>query len=218
LDESTQRLSLDNLTLLPILAIEQQFKIHRELICDQSPFFKAAFTGKFIEGQNQCMKLDDTEPEVFGLLFNWLYFRAIGAYDEDLLVLAKIWSLAELCLMPELQNKTIDLFHGAFRRWIWSTSSIWSTSPATLDPELFDYVYQREIEIAQLKRCLVETLCFEASESCLTDVMRLLSTGALMDVIVTLKKRVSISYHRPLNTRHYHMKRDGDDEQPRCYH
>jgi len=51
---------------------EQKFVIHKELICFHSPFFNAAFNGKFIEGETQEMRMDDVDEETFGQLVHWL--------------------------------------------------------------------------------------------------------------------------------------------------
>jgi hypothetical protein len=51
---------------------EQKFVVHKELICFHSPFFNAAFNGKFIEGQTQEMRMDDVDEETFGQLVHWL--------------------------------------------------------------------------------------------------------------------------------------------------
>jgi BTB/POZ domain len=51
---------------------EQKFVVHKELICFHSPFFNAAFNGKFIKGQTQEMRMDDVDEEAFGQLVHWL--------------------------------------------------------------------------------------------------------------------------------------------------
>jgi BTB/POZ domain len=51
---------------------EQKFVVHKELICFHSPFFHAAFNGKFTEGQTQEMRMDDVDEETFGQLVHWL--------------------------------------------------------------------------------------------------------------------------------------------------
>jgi hypothetical protein len=60
------------------------FKIYKETLSYYSPFFASAFSGPFIEGQSQEMKLEDVDGAAFGLMVAWLYTKTIS--DEDLLV------------------------------------------------------------------------------------------------------------------------------------
>ncbi|CZR58479.1 uncharacterized protein PAC_08371 [Phialocephala subalpina] len=45
----------------------ETFPIHKNYICHHSPYFEAAFNGRFIEGETQEMDIGDVEPMVFGL-------------------------------------------------------------------------------------------------------------------------------------------------------
>jgi hypothetical protein len=55
--------------------IKESFCVHRTLICQYSPFFKAAFEGLFTGGLKQSMRMEDTDTKVFGVLVNWLYTK-----------------------------------------------------------------------------------------------------------------------------------------------
>lgn len=46
---------------------KQPFNVLKSLICHHSPFFKAAFTGSFLEAKEQSMDLDDVEARIFTL-------------------------------------------------------------------------------------------------------------------------------------------------------
>jgi len=83
--------------------------VYKDFICFHSPFFDAAFNGKFAEGQSQVMRLDDVDPVVFGFVVEWIYTRAFE--DEsalDYVQALKLWILADRLLMPALQNKVMD--------------------------------------------------------------------------------------------------------------
>ncbi|KAF8852846.1 hypothetical protein BDZ45DRAFT_558213, partial [Acephala macrosclerotiorum] len=54
-------------------AEKQPFNVLKSLICHHSPFFKAAFTGSFVEAQEQSMDLEDVEVPIFTLFVDWLY-------------------------------------------------------------------------------------------------------------------------------------------------
>ena len=82
------------------------FLVHKNTICNKSPFFAAAFgNDNFIEGKTQTLLLDDVEAEVFGLVSEFIYTSEINdLYGTPLIFLAKVWALAERFLMPALQN------------------------------------------------------------------------------------------------------------------
>jgi hypothetical protein len=69
----TQSQPIDGKVTTPIQGLEQTFLVHKEIICYYSPFFDATFNGKFQEGKTQCMALDDTDPDLFAALVEWLY-------------------------------------------------------------------------------------------------------------------------------------------------
>lgn len=60
------------------------------------------------------MVIEDIEAPAFGLLVHWLYTRKLkkgeGEDDPGLLLLAKVWALAERFIMPRLQNFVLDQF------------------------------------------------------------------------------------------------------------
>jgi hypothetical protein len=93
-----------------------KFLIH--VISHHSCFF-AAFNGNFIEGTTQAMALD-VDEKAFGVIANWFYNRAVVSEVGDrpsVVILAKVWILAERLLMPRLQNRAMDAIcasHGPF--------------------------------------------------------------------------------------------------------
>jgi hypothetical protein len=99
-----------------------KFIIHKEFICYYSPFFSAAF-----KGNTQKMELNDVDPQVFGILANWLYSQE-GADAEkktpDLVACAKLWILGDRFLMRKLQNDTMKKIYAvlvsarAKRAWL----------------------------------------------------------------------------------------------------
>jgi hypothetical protein len=58
--------------------IKESFCVHRTLICQFSPFFKAAFESLFREGLTQTMRMEDGATKVFGVLVNWLYTKELN--------------------------------------------------------------------------------------------------------------------------------------------
>lgn len=85
----------------------QKFTVHKDLCCYHSPFFNAAFTGSFLEGETQSMTLEDVHPIVFGLLVYWIYTETVAIHktgEKQWKLLVDLWLLAQRCLIPKLQN------------------------------------------------------------------------------------------------------------------
>lgn len=88
----------------------KKFKLHRDLLCERSEFFKAAFEGHFKEFEADELALPEDSVESFELLVGWLYgapLMSIPSEDAfpaylDLNILA-----GKLCL-EHLQNETMD--------------------------------------------------------------------------------------------------------------
>lgn len=95
-------------------AHKETFVVHKCLVDHYSSFFKTAFDSKFIEGETQSMTIEDIESSAFGLLVHWIYTQSLkqdqGNDSPSVVLLAKVWSLAERFIMPRLQNVAIDQF------------------------------------------------------------------------------------------------------------
>lgn len=93
-------------------------RIHRNLICDASPFFSSAFmgTGTFTETTEQSMTLPEDSLEVVSSFVSWLYkgyyplppyttaVETHGCYTE----LAKLYVFADKYDVARLHNHIID--------------------------------------------------------------------------------------------------------------
>lgn len=103
-----------------------KFTMHKEFACHYSPVLKAAFEGEFVEAQTQTYIISDYEEDVVRDLVEWFYsqqvsgFRSIQPFKIErfeycakiTLNLAKLWTLADNLLIPELQNYTIRQLKG----------------------------------------------------------------------------------------------------------
>ncbi len=75
----------------------QSYVVHEELLCEHSPFFKAAVKKEWKEAQERIIPLPDDGPEVVCLYVHWVYACRIlsrhanlanesGSGEMDLLV------------------------------------------------------------------------------------------------------------------------------------
>ncbi|XMA14311.1 hypothetical protein WAI453_007102 [Rhynchosporium graminicola] len=111
--------------------------VHKEIICRHSEILKAAFNGKFVEGETQQYRLEDVSQDVFRLVVEWCYSRNLTllqlANDHEYfdsseehaenLTLVKVWILADVFQMPQLQNEVITSMY--------TIASITATIPTT---------------------------------------------------------------------------------------
>lgn len=103
--------------------------VHKEVACQRSPVFRAAFCGPFLEGQKQTYQLENTTEGTAQFLIQWMYTEKLviprlsdewklsesyvstdeeSKEDKDLF---SLWILADYLQMPSLQNYTIETIH-----------------------------------------------------------------------------------------------------------
>jgi hypothetical protein len=91
---------------------QQEFRIHKTVTDYYSPdFFGRAFNSAMIEGQTRSMILEDVDPFLFGLIYNWLYTqKLVDEHGEKLKLIeyTKIWSLARRFLLTELEGDALE--------------------------------------------------------------------------------------------------------------
>ena len=95
----------------------QTFRIHKDLLCSSSDFFKSTFNGHFLESETGCLELPAVDPMTFEVLYQWLYtgsvrdipnFAAESGIDIDLLWL-RVFTAAHQYMIKDLQQ--IGFFH-----------------------------------------------------------------------------------------------------------
>ena len=58
---------------------EYRFDVHKDVICEASEFFKAAFEGKFIESHG-IIRVPEQEVTTFKLFIRWVYSRRLRGF------------------------------------------------------------------------------------------------------------------------------------------
>ncbi|KAI4201797.1 MAG: hypothetical protein LQ350_002997 [Teloschistes chrysophthalmus] len=90
---------------------QQEHKIHTELLCFYSPFFKKAVNSDFAEGKTGVVKLPDDEPEVFEIFQNWLYrdhLELTSVEASKMTLLLGLWVFGDKIQAPGFQNAAIE--------------------------------------------------------------------------------------------------------------
>lgn len=89
----------------------ENFSIHRDLLCQHSPFFRAALHSGMEESNSGVVSLPDDGPIEFAFVSHWIYHQYIpkDATDTcDIDELLRLWVLADKLLMPDLQDSLMN--------------------------------------------------------------------------------------------------------------
>ncbi|KAL2150556.1 hypothetical protein VTH82DRAFT_7119 [Thermothelomyces myriococcoides] len=65
---------------MTVLCGGRTFKVHRAIVCTQSPFFDKAITGGFAESTTNVVELPDDDPYIFERFLQFLY---TGNYNDE---------------------------------------------------------------------------------------------------------------------------------------
>ena len=88
----------------------KKFRLHLDLICDRSDFFRASFQGNFKEAETKELSLPEDSVESFELLAGWLYGATLMSIpsEDELSAYFDLFILAEKLCLEHLQNETMD--------------------------------------------------------------------------------------------------------------
>ncbi len=92
---------------------EKVLSVHEGLV-SASPFFKAALSGKWKEGQMATIRLPEDDPETVHVYLNWVYGQNIEGFlertsnGEEFRALSRAYVLGEKLLDPHFKNQIID--------------------------------------------------------------------------------------------------------------
>lgn len=93
------------------------FLLYKEVICQDSLFFKAAFQSTFKEGEEQTLFLPDDDVRLFGVYQTWLntnQLRYSFEHEQCWLHLAKLWIFADKICALKFRNKVVDAFFDVY--------------------------------------------------------------------------------------------------------
>ena len=62
----------------------ETFTVHKEFLCNYSPFFDAPFNGNFLEGTTQHVD-PEVEPSVFAVFLDWIYTQQMKESESTAL-------------------------------------------------------------------------------------------------------------------------------------
>lgn len=62
---------------------EQLFGVHKDVICKDSDFFRAACSTNWLEGQEKLVRLPEVKPSVFQVYLDWAYTGILAVEDAQ---------------------------------------------------------------------------------------------------------------------------------------
>lgn len=136
----------------------QKFRLHRNLLCERSEFFRASFRGHFKEAGVQELVLPEDSVGSFELLVEWLYgaLTSIPTEDNFLTYLDLVILANKLCL-EHLQNEAMDLVLRFFR-----------LSPPAMSAHTIRSIYCHTTAGDPLRRFMIRCVAFAAVSSKIT--------------------------------------------------
>ncbi|KAL9133731.1 MAG: hypothetical protein Q9175_005086 [Cornicularia normoerica] len=98
-------------------AKRKTFRLHEDLLCDRSDYFKATFIGEFAEAKSKELYLPEDNDASFELFVNWLYGGNIKppSKDDELQAYFGLLALAEKTLIEHLGNLATDHIRAYYR-------------------------------------------------------------------------------------------------------
>jgi hypothetical protein len=142
--------------------------------------------------------LEDVEPQVFGLLFFWMYSggsilqRQAGEKKEVTLnqtptQLTKLWVLASRLRMPKLQNAVLDEVFCAIEVMFRDIESLQFTGETHVQLMWPFIEYAYETHTPMLRNLALDRLAFGCSESVFRDMVEFLPSEIVVNVAIALR-------------------------------
>ena len=156
--------SFDGLVEVIVGPQKQVFRLHKEILCNVSSYFRAALKGSFAEGLTQKIELPEDDATVFKLFRVWLHSFSQGSspsapeteneiefdtqLEPDVIIgpkdLFDLYIFADMRDIPLLQNATVDTIIWISERKVFFVG------------DLIPYVYDRTAPKAPLRKLLVD--------------------------------------------------------------
>jgi hypothetical protein len=102
--------------MMTIIADDQEFQMHRGLLCYHSEYFKKLLNGLFREGGSNKHTLADVNKDTFTMFYNWTYTGTVtnstGTSDAGLTFydIVNIYVFADYHMVQQLKNRASELF------------------------------------------------------------------------------------------------------------
>lgn len=95
-----------------------EFTVHKAILCERSPFFKACLQGNWLESHTKEVNLTEEHPDMIAIMIKWFYTNNLDptflpdATSRDITLL---YQTADRYLLFEFKNHIIDKFRAFCR-------------------------------------------------------------------------------------------------------
>jgi BTB/POZ domain len=138
-----------------------KFLIHRDVLCEQSPFFSAALNSGFQEGITQKVHLPTIEARHFEHAVLWFYAQRLESreffFKDDkptYFTLLDLYRMADQLLMEAMRNAIVDLTADLAE----STNSVPTPADTTI-------LYERIRDGAPIRKLVLDLFAFKKTEN-----------------------------------------------------
>ncbi|KAK4695923.1 hypothetical protein P7C71_g1920, partial [Lecanoromycetidae sp. Uapishka_2] len=160
--------SFDNMVVIIVGKDSIAFNMHRGMLCNVAPYFKAAFDGRFNEAKSKVLVLSEDDPEVFKRFQLWVYTDKVlekgEAYgDISWTTLIELYVFGSIRGITDLQNAVVDILIDK------------SKSDNEVPTGDLQYIYNNTPEGSPLRRLLIDWTVFKGvltSESWFSEDLR----------------------------------------------
>lgn len=156
--------------------------LHTSLLTQQSPYFRNALTGPFLESAKQSVEFDDLCVETFELIVSWLYTGSINPPPfkdgkPAYYTLLHLYIDADRLAFEGLRNHVVDMMADLAD----STNSVLTPSDTRL-------LYEHIAEGAKIRQLVLDLFAFKKTDKLIEGHADRWHAGFLRDLCVRLKR------------------------------
>lgn len=179
------------------------FVVHEPLLTSSSAYFQRALKSTFKEGDTGQVNLEEDDPQVFGLVNEYLYTGviAVSRVDTDFLRwFSELWLLAHYLQIPRLVN------YAMWRLVSWAGQDLNDASGMALNIREVEELYDRAPMESKLRKFLVDLLIWKEENKAL-EMSDYAPHSMMRDGIREAKRKASGIVKSPLlNVKNYYTK------------
>ena len=135
----------------PQLEYTQQFTVHRDLLCTNSKFFKAACSKLWAEGSEKVVRLPEVKVDAFQAYLVWAYTGRVavnkGAPRDELTATVDLYLLGDVLDDPSLRN--------AAMRSLVTSIPVWNVVPYL---ELVNHIWASTPTESRLRQVIIDVV------------------------------------------------------------
>lgn len=144
----TFSLLTDELVVIYVGRKQKKYTVHRDVLCNKSRYFRAAFQKGFKETTENEIYLARDGVTQFDLLIRWIYGAPLLKPENDITSTLRLYFLADKFCMDMLKNEVID-------RVLEYYKTNWVRGP------LLQMVYENTLPENPLRRCMMTITAWE---------------------------------------------------------